>query len=122
MRPRPFSLPCRAHLRSPAVSRRIPPPVCGARQYARTAEILNTNTFRRPTSAVSSSGIRSGQQRWITQAYIQRIEEGKKEWAQFAQEIKEGKRKSFVEHLEERGLIHDVVGCVATLSIRPVSD
>ncbi|KAL4974877.1 hypothetical protein BDW66DRAFT_138769 [Aspergillus desertorum] len=111
MRLRSFSLPCTAHLRFPTAGRRFSRPVC---QYARTVEILSTNTFRidkvRPSSAVFSSGIQSGQQRWITQAYLQRIESGKKEWAQFAQEIKEGKRKSFVEHLEERGLIHDVVG------------
>jgi tyrosyl-tRNA synthetase len=48
--------------------------------------------------------------RWITQKHIQKVKAGEEQWAQFAAEIKAGKRKSFVEHLEERGLIHDVVG------------
>jgi hypothetical protein len=38
--------------------------------------------------------------------------DAKKEWAGFAEEIKAGKRKSFAQHLEERGLLHDVVGYV----------
>jgi tyrosyl-tRNA synthetase len=38
------------------------------------------------------------------------MKEAEKEWSEFADEIKAGKRKSFVEHLEERGLIHQVVG------------
>ncbi|KAL4899777.1 hypothetical protein BDW74DRAFT_183422 [Aspergillus multicolor] len=111
MRPRPFSLPCTAHLRSLAASRR---PVYGARQYARTAEILSTNTFRsdnaRPTTAKLLSEVSPGQRRWFSQRWLKREAEAKKEWAQFAEEIKQGKRMSFVEHLEERGLIHDVVG------------
>lgn len=40
------------------------------------------------------------------------MEDGKKEWARNAEQIKAGKKKSFVEHLEERGLLHDVVGYV----------
>lgn len=36
--------------------------------------------------------------------------EAKEQWDQWAQEIKEGKRKDFITHLEERGLIHDAVG------------
>lgn len=38
------------------------------------------------------------------------MKEGEKEWARRAKEIKAGTRKSFAAHLEERGLIHDVVG------------
>jgi tyrosyl-tRNA synthetase len=40
------------------------------------------------------------------------MKDGKKEWAKYAEEIKAGKRKNFAAHLEERGLIHDVVGYV----------
>jgi hypothetical protein len=40
------------------------------------------------------------------------MEDAKVEWAEFAREIKQGKRKSFAQHLEERNLLHDVVGCV----------
>jgi hypothetical protein len=40
------------------------------------------------------------------------MSDAKKEWAGFAEEIKAGKRKSFAQHLEERGLLHDVVGYV----------
>lgn len=38
------------------------------------------------------------------------MQEGREEWARHAEEIKAGKRKDFAAHLEERGLIHDVVG------------
>jgi hypothetical protein len=40
------------------------------------------------------------------------MKEAEEEWARFAEEIKQGKRKSFVELLEERGLLHQVVGLV----------
>lgn len=40
------------------------------------------------------------------------MKDGEKEWAGFAKEIKAGDRKNFAQHLEERGLIHDVVGYV----------
>jgi len=43
------------------------------------------------------------------------MKDGEKEWAGFAKEIKAGNRKNFAQHLEERGLIHDVVGYVTLL-------
>ncbi|KAL5342808.1 hypothetical protein BJX70DRAFT_270946 [Aspergillus crustosus] len=116
MRPHSISLPCTASLRASTAARRVPRSVCGARQYARTAEVLNTNTAylkdRRPITLNPSSGPMRlhEQKRWITMAYRQRMEDAKKEWAGFAEEIKAGKRKNFAEHLEERGLLHDVVG------------
>ncbi|KAL4782473.1 hypothetical protein BJX76DRAFT_332656 [Aspergillus varians] len=114
MRPYLLLSPCAAQFRAPAAIRRFPRSIYGARQYTRTAEILSTNTLRshdsRPTSTNFISSIHGEQKRWITRAYEQRMEDAKSEWADFAQEIKEGKRKSFVEHLEERGLLHDVVG------------
>ncbi|KAL2814297.1 hypothetical protein BJX63DRAFT_201733 [Aspergillus granulosus] len=113
MRPRPVTLPCAARLRAPA-SVRLPRSLCGARQYVRTAEIANSNAVRssnsRPTVARIISVKEHEQKRWITQQHLKRVAAGEQEWAQFAQEIKEGKRKSFVEHLEERGLIKEVVG------------
>ena len=42
------------------------------------------------------------------------MKDGEKEWAGFAKEIKAGNRKNFAQHLEERGLIHDVVGYVSS--------
>lgn len=50
------------------------------------------------------------QKRGITQQYLRRKKEAEQEWAGFAKEIKEGKRQSFAQFLEERGLLHDVVG------------
>ncbi|KAL1961046.1 hypothetical protein VTO42DRAFT_4934 [Malbranchea cinnamomea] len=50
------------------------------------------------------------QRRGITQNYLRRTEEAKKQWAQWAEEIKQGKRQSFASKLKERGFIHDVVG------------
>lgn len=38
------------------------------------------------------------------------MKDGEDEWAEHARQIKAGQRKSFVQHLEDRGLIHDVVG------------
>ena len=55
----------------------------------------------------------SEQKRWITQNYIRRMKEADDRWAHYAEEIKAGKRKSFVEHLEDRCLIKDYVGLVA---------
>lgn len=52
------------------------------------------------------------QKRWITQKWLQKMKDAEEEWAGFAREIKAGKRLNFVQHLGQRGLIHDVVGCV----------
>jgi tyrosyl-tRNA synthetase len=46
------------------------------------------------------------------------MEEARLDWLRRAKEIKDGKRQSFIEHLESRGLIHDVVGCVALDSLQ----
>lgn len=40
------------------------------------------------------------------------MKDAEKEWQEFAKEINAGKRLSFVQHLEQRELLHDVVGCV----------
>jgi tyrosyl-tRNA synthetase len=58
----------------------------------------------------TSSKNQKPQKRWITQQHLRRKAEAEEEWKGFAEEIKAGKRKSFVEHLEERGLIYQVVG------------
>lgn len=38
------------------------------------------------------------------------MKDAEKQWKEWAQEIKAGKRLSFVQHLEQRELLHDVVG------------
>ncbi|CAG8228682.1 unnamed protein product [Penicillium olsonii] len=83
---------------------RIP---AGARGLNATALPLRANT-NRPTLPRPSTCFQ--QQRWITQKYIQRMKDGEEEWAGFARQIKAGKRQNFAQHLEARGLIHDVVG------------
>lgn len=40
------------------------------------------------------------------------MKDAEKEWKGFAEEIKKGNRISFVEHLEQRKLLNDVVGYV----------
>lgn len=46
------------------------------------------------------------------------MKEAEEQWQQWAKEIKAKKRKSFVELLEERCLLHDVVGFVhSTISL-----
>jgi hypothetical protein len=52
------------------------------------------------------------QQRGITQQNIRRTKEAAEQWEGFAEEIKAGKRKAFLDHLEERGLLNQVVGSV----------
>ncbi|KAL4953629.1 hypothetical protein BDW69DRAFT_164849 [Aspergillus filifer] len=122
MRPRPFSLPRAAHLRAlsaPTALGRSLRSICGARHYARTSEVLRTSTFRfndcRPMQILPTSEIFHHQRRTITKLHLSRVAEAKEEWQGWAKQIKMGQRKSFVEHLEERGLIHDVVGCVRIL-------
>ncbi|KAJ5096044.1 hypothetical protein NUU61_005400 [Penicillium alfredii] len=94
MRPRSALLPAATYRNSR---------LCTASSFART-------TPGRPTLPLPRIGANSQQQRCITQQYIRRMKDAEKEWAGFAEEIKAGKRKSFTAHLEERGLIHDVVG------------
>lgn len=88
--------------------------LCGARNYARTAEALQMNqspsSSIRPMLRCPAFQIASDQRRWISRKYVQKQLEAKKEWSDFADEIEAGKRKSFAQHLEERGLLHDVVG------------
>ncbi|KKK13256.1 hypothetical protein P175DRAFT_0449164 [Aspergillus ochraceoroseus IBT 24754] len=114
MRPRSVPLPHTAQVRSPAAFSRLPRPLCGARNYARMTEALTTNLSHpngyRPALKSFASAIEQGQKRWVTQQYLRRMENAKKEWSEFAEEIKAGRKKNFAQHLEERGLLHDVVG------------
>ncbi|KAL4962133.1 tyrosine--tRNA ligase MSY1 [Aspergillus stella-maris] len=117
MRPRPFSLPRAAHFRAPSAPTafgRSLRSVCGARHYARTSEVMRTSTSRsndcRPMPVLPASVTFQDQRRTITKQHLSRMAEAKEQWAMWSKDIKLGKRKSFVEHLEERGLIHDVVG------------
>ncbi|KAE8355664.1 hypothetical protein BDV28DRAFT_128628, partial [Aspergillus coremiiformis] len=113
MRPRPGTLPRGARLRVPVASP-IRQTGCGVRNYTRTAETLRKTALQpgvsRPVlrSAVDGAGVE--QTRSVTHKYLQRVKDAELEWAGFAEEIKAGKRKSFVQHLEERCLLHDVVG------------
>ncbi|KAH8693855.1 tyrosyl-tRNA synthetase mitochondrial precursor [Talaromyces proteolyticus] len=75
---------------------------CGRRQ-------LHTRLQRPSVTGTSSVALRR-QKRFITQQWIANTKQAKAEWDQWAVEIKEGKRKSFVQLLDERGLLHQVVG------------
>ncbi|KAJ5410949.1 Tyrosine--tRNA ligase [Penicillium crustosum] len=83
----------------------------GARSFAAASQTnpLRCET-RRPALFFQQSQCTPQQKRLITQQWLKRVQDGKDEWARHAEEINEGKRKSFAAHLEERGLIHDVVG------------
>lgn len=111
MRPRSTPL-VRATCRSAPLPRT---PSCGARSFAAASQTnpLRCET-RRPALFFQQSQCTPQQKRLITQQWLKRVQDGKDEWARHAGEIKEGKRKSFAAHLEERGLIHDVVGYVAS--------
>ncbi|KAL3466027.1 hypothetical protein BJX64DRAFT_251518, partial [Aspergillus heterothallicus] len=113
MRSRPVTLPGAARLRVPATVR-LPQSSCGARRYVRATNVANSNAVQlnnsRPTVAHNTSLNQHEQKRWITQQHLQRMEEAKQEWAATAEKIKKGEKMSFLEHLESRGLVKDVVG------------
>lgn len=69
----------------------------------------------RPTAVPRRCWEGKSQTRWITQKHLRRKEEAKQQWAGWAKEIHAGERKSFVDLLEERGLIHQVVGFVSCI-------
>lgn len=50
------------------------------------------------------------QKRGVTQQYVQRMKDAEARWAVQAEEIKAGKKQSFLSMLEERGLVQSVVG------------
>ncbi|PYH47364.1 tyrosine--tRNA ligase MSY1 [Aspergillus saccharolyticus JOP 1030-1] len=108
------SLPQRARLHVPRALSPSHHTLHGVHTYARTAAVLRANsaltTGPRPTLNQATIPFGTDQKRWITQKYKQRMKDAEQEWSLFAQQIKEGKRKSFVQHLEDRGLLHDVVG------------
>lgn len=107
------SLPCRARLQALTMQSPIRQTICGARSYARTSESLRASPLQpNPFRPVLQTTIQSDavQKRGITQKYLKRVKDAEKEWEGFAEEIKAGKRQNFVQFLEERGLIHDVVG------------
>ena len=117
-----FPGPMRPHLKSLCHVGRLRAPGALSRCSACPPHMLTANVLR--TVSLHSKAHRTSpfskthetavyQKRWITQQHLQRVEEGKLQWARWAKEIKEGKRQSFVQHLESRGLIHDVVGCAS---------
>lgn len=67
----------------------------------------------RPSLNLQSNAPFLGQKRWVTKQHLSRAENARLEWARMAEEIKDGKRLSFLQHLESRGLVHDVVGFVS---------
>ncbi|KAK5788723.1 hypothetical protein VI817_009681 [Penicillium citrinum] len=85
--------------------------LCGARNFGAASQTNPLgNETHRPALFFRQSECSPQQKRFITQQWLKRVQDGKDEWARHAKEIKDGKRKSFAAHLEERGLIHDVVG------------
>src|SRR5438046_1502558 len=63
------------------------------------------------TGLVHGSAVICLQKRGITMQHLRRIKEADEQWAQWAREIREGKRQSFLKMLEERGYVNSVVGC-----------
>lgn len=114
MKPQLLSLPRAGRWRIPVNLKTAMQTGYGARSYMRTAQTVRKCSLgAQENHLLVNSSIRSPvweSRRWITQKHLQKVKAGEEQWAQFAAEIKAGKRKSFVEHLEERGLIHDVVG------------
>lgn len=53
------------------------------------------------------------QKRNISQKYLQKESEAKKDWAKKAEKIKAGDQESMLTMLEKRGYVNQIVGCVA---------
>ncbi|KGQ01582.1 hypothetical protein PAAG_11710 [Paracoccidioides lutzii Pb01] len=71
------------------------------------------NVGRMSLGGAKSSSIMTAsllQTRNITQKHILRMREAEETWKGYAEEIKAGNRKSFLELMEERGLVNKVVG------------
>jgi tyrosyl-tRNA synthetase len=69
----------------------------------------------RPTSFVCHSCRRhalgsTAPRRAITQGFLRKTIEAEMDWSRQAMEVKEGKRKSVFEILEERGLVNQTAG------------
>ena len=79
---------------------------------SRTLSPYTFPIIRRPTVVSRVSNCHSTQRRWITEEFIRRMQRADQQWAEYAKEIKAGKRRSFVEHLEDRCLVKDYVGLV----------
>ncbi|PYH93554.1 tyrosyl-tRNA synthetase mitochondrial precursor [Aspergillus ellipticus CBS 707.79] len=74
----------------------------------RTALLHNPPIFPGTRKTVPSFAL--DQKRCITQKHIQKTKQAEADWKAQAEIIKQGKAKSFLEHLEERGYIHNTVG------------
>jgi len=48
--------------------------------------------------------------RWIGIKYLTKVADAEMTWQQKAWEIKDGKKKSMLSILEERGLVHQITG------------
>lgn len=110
MKPQISSLPSAARLSARPLN--LPLSYRGVCHYAQIASVRARPSLSQSNRLVWLADGRQVQRRWITLAYIQRMKDAEKQWKEWAQEIKAGKRLSFVQHLEQRELLHDVVGCV----------
>ncbi|PGH10334.1 tyrosine-tRNA ligase [Blastomyces parvus] len=90
--------PCPNCTRSPAVTL--------LRSQYTNAGLMSLLRTRRPGVAAAPLL----QKRNITMQHLRRMREGEEAWKNFADEIKAGKRKSFLELMEERGLVNQVIG------------
>ncbi|OJD19920.1 tyrosine-tRNA ligase [Emergomyces pasteurianus Ep9510] len=82
------------------------PSILLPRSLSTNAGPLSRLRTKRPGVAVASLF----QKRNITMQHIRRMREGEESWKNYADEIKAGKRKSFLELMEERGLVNTVIG------------
>lgn len=73
--------------------------------------LFRNGTTSRKTSLYPPRSVPGAvQRRCITQRYLARMAEAEAQWEGWANEIREGKRHSFLSFMEERGLIHSVIG------------
>lgn len=98
----------RVHLLQDVSVTRLPGSVCAC------AGRHSLHTLSQRPRVIASSNIESAisQKRDITQQNIRRKLEAEQQWKGFAEEIRAGKRKAFLDHLEERELVNQVVGSV----------
>jgi tyrosyl-tRNA synthetase len=62
-----------------------------------------------------AKGLAPVQRRHISEGFRKKTAEAEKEWQEWAQEIKDGKRRNLWDMLEERGYVKDTAGYAALL-------
>ena len=84
----------------------------GSKQSERhsSSQLGVQNTGRGPRHVDTVVKPRQNQRRWISHNYVRKIARAEDDWTDRANDIKDGKKRSVLEVLEERGFVNQIVG------------